>query len=135
MLKVLVFGFAVGWAWAGWRNLPAIPNAFAGAFGTCLAVSMYLCYYAGTRRKRDAAVAVAVAQAEARALAAVQATQVANAQVVVNLDPALGARRRGEAFGLDSAPWLVGATQRHEIEDETDAVESMLNDVREEQES
>lgn len=134
MWSLIAAGFAAGWAIAGWRNLPPVPQHYAGAFGMCLAASVLASYYAGTRRKRDQAVAVAVAKAEARAMAAVTAQTTSQAQVFVNLDPAVGARHRAAQSGLDSAPWLMGAQPRFEVE-QSDAVDSMLEDAREQTET
>lgn len=129
MFKIVIGVLVCGWVFAGWRNLPRIPHPYAPAAGAVIASCMLLAYWAGTRRRRDEAVAVAVARAEAKALAAVKATQTNTQQVAVILDPNLGAARRGEVLGLDSAPWLAGAHTAAEIE-ETDAVQSMMDDIR-----
>lgn len=129
-LLTVVLGCA--WVFAGFRNLPRLSHPSAAAVGLVVGVCLLLAYRAGRRSVSDSAIASAVARAEASALAAArsraESSSAAQANVFVNLDPAQGARAAGAATGLDSAPWLVGAHRRAEVED-SEAVELALEDV------
>jgi hypothetical protein len=127
MFRLLAWIMAASFAFAGWRNLPRLDHPQASAAGVGIGACILLSYYAGTRRKRDAAVAVAVARAEARAAAHAGATAAVVNHVAVVV-PERGARAAGATLGLDDAPWLVGAHRAIEL-DEREAVEAALADV------
>lgn len=131
LVLAVVLGF--GWAMAGWRNMPRLEQPQASAAGLAIACSVGLAYWAGTRRKRDAAVAVAVAQAEAHATAVAAASLAASQHVHVVVDNSQGARAQGSRqFGIEDAPWIVSHETRAEIESE--ALDVALEDVLDERE-
>lgn len=129
--RLLVICFGIGWAFAGFRNLPRLPQPYAAAAGVIVASSLALAYWAGTRRRRDSAVAAAVAKAEAHAAAVANVASSARSDVTTNVivvDPERGAQRAGASLGLADAPWLVGRHRTIEL-DETEALDAALEDA------
>lgn len=124
----------VAWSLAGWENMPRIERPYSGAAGFVIGVGLLAAYWCGTRTKRSKAVAQAVASAHAEAVAQAQggaAESSAQAQVLVINNPSIGAREAGSAaVGLDRAPWLQGAHRSIDL-DETEAIETALQDVSE----
>jgi len=138
MLRLAGLAFGAGFGVAAWKNLPKLSHPMTGAAVVLVVLAVVAAYVGGRLGTRQAAVAVATARAEALALAAVQANPTATAQqstMIVIGDPGRGARAAGAGLGLDRAPWLAGARHRAELDDEGDAVETMLADVREVEET
>lgn len=133
MLRVIAGAMACAWALAGWRNMPRLAHPAASAAGLAIAGSILIAYWLGGKRVKESAVAMAVAKAEATALASVQASNDnrSNAQVVVHLDPGVGALRAGQVTGLDSAPWMVGAHRAPELLEETDIADVLAAEFTE----
>lgn len=125
----LVLGIvAAAWVLAGWRNMPRLDDPSAGAAGVMIAATCVLCYFCGRRRAYAQATAIANARAEARAAAAATSTSTAQAAVIVQLDPALGARQAAaEAHGQPE--WIAPRTRA--VLEASDATDSVLADVLE----
>jgi hypothetical protein len=130
MGRIIVGFLALGCVFAGWRNLPRIPDASSGAAGILLGAVVVLAYFIGRRRAYASAMAVAMARAEASAAARATSTaaSVSNAQVLVQIDPGVGARAVGEREH-GRPEWIVG--DRHVELEANDATDSMLADVME----
>lgn len=123
-VAVLAFGFVV----SGWRNLPPMPDAVAGADGVAIACAVLLAWWVGRRSGRAAAFAAAYARAEARAtaVAASEARAAAQAAVVVNVGQGarhVAAERLG---GLDAVEWRG---QPRELVVEQDVAESLADEL------
>lgn len=134
MLRLFGLAFGAGFGVAAWKNVPKLDHPMTVAAVLLVVGAVVAAYVGGRFATRQSAVAIATAKAEAAALAVVQANPTATAQQATTIvigDPGRGARIAGEAMGLDRAPWLVGARHRAALEDEEDAVESMLADARE----
>lgn len=111
---------AVAWALAGWRNLPPLEQPQASAAGLAIGATCFLSYLFGSRSTLASATATATARAEAHAAALAQSNSSSNstAQVAVVISPGMGAASVGATKfgGLDSAPWMIGATRDEELE-------------------
>ena len=123
---------SAAWAFAGWRNLPRLAHPSSAAAGLIIAVSLYVAFRIGQRSVTRSAVARAVAIAAPGAACA--STSSSTAQVAVIVHPELGAQRAGRVFGLEDAPWMVAAHRAVEL-DETEALDTALEDVLEERET
>lgn len=128
--SLVVMALSFAWVAAGVRNLPRLGHPQMAGVVLVVIVCMWLSFRAGARMVKSEAVATAVAHAEARALAAVQAetTSQAQANVLIVNDVSAGARIRGQALGLQDAPWLDGRHRSIEL-DETEALDTALEDV------
>lgn len=137
MFRLLAGAIAVAWALAGWRNMPRLEHPQATAAGLAIGGTVWIAYWLGAKQTSATANASAWAKAEARAAAIAASTSAAAATSNVNVvfAPELGARMAGEArlTGLESAPWMVGATRDAELEQ--DFLVQALEDGQGDQES
>lgn len=130
MGRVVVGFIAAAMVFAGWRNLPRIPDPVSSSAGVLLGGAVLLAFYLGRRSVRAQAIATAVASARAEAAAAAHAGAQSVAQVVVNV----GESGRDVAAASYGQPEWIGAG-RVDIEqlEGSDALESVLEDVTEHQ--
>jgi len=130
MGRLVVALMAVACVLAGWRNLPPIPDASAVAAGFIFAALLVGAYLLGKRTARASAMAVAMARAEAVATsrASSQSSAVAGAQVLIQLDPATGARHA--ALEQHGQPEWIGEPKPLAVEDAVDtAMEDVVGEV------
>ena len=131
MVRLIAGCIAVGWVFAGWRNMPRLDHPSALAAGLAIGGTCFISYWCGRSLTRNAAYAAARANAEARALAASQSR--AQAQAVVNVFQSAPAEERQAlvprtARGLEDAPWIAGPKSAVV---EQDVLDSMLGDAGE----
>lgn len=110
MRWIVVAVVAGGWVYAGFTNLPRVPQPYAATAGLAIAATCAVCWWAGRRSGRGSAFAAAYAAAEARAAAAARAESSAVATNAVFVQVGDGGRHRAAAGldGLDTAPWIAG---------------------------
>lgn len=128
MFRVVIGFVAVAFVFAGFRNLPPIENAHAGAAGLVFGGLIVWAFMLGRRSVKVEAVATAVANARAEAAAAAHAGAQSVAQVMVNVND--GARATA-AREYGAPEWITGAA-RFDVEqlEGSDALESVLEEVR-----
>lgn len=130
MFRLIGGAVGIAWALAGWANLPRLDHPQATAAGLAIGGTCLLSYFLGAHQSRASAEASAWAKAEARAAAIASSSSASssNAQVAVVISSELGARVQGQQklTGLESAPWMVGASRQEEVEQ--DVVAQMIED-------
>lgn len=113
MLNGIAFGLAVGAGIQAWRAWPAGQTVTADGMFLVFVIGL-LCAYLGGRWHGTGRGAFAMATATATATA--QANNVNTVQLAVLVPGASGARPEGMGVPSESAPWMVGATERHQLD-------------------
>lgn len=131
MTRLVAAAIAVAFVFAGWRNLPRIDDPQAGVAGLLLGGAVVLAFFIGRRTVHAEAVATAIATAHAEAAAAAHAGAQALSQVVVNVgEPVAGGARQVAAQRYGQPAWIGPARFETEQLEGSDALASMLDDVR-----